>query len=502
LNSSVRGVNTLVEATVGRKLQHSTKRISRRTQRQMFLLALPVVDVLLLLAAFTTAYLIRFYLPLPIFRTGFPLRPDFYLRLVLVLTPLWIAIFWAYRLYDWNMLLGGTREYAAVFNACVGGAVLIALAQFADTQLVIARGWVGLATVLTFLFVITGRFALRRAAYAARRSGYLLSPALIIGGNTEARVLGQQLLAWPTSGINLLGFVDDEAPTGTRLASNLYVLGDLNRLDQLVRQYGIEELVLASSALSREQILTVFRKYGTLPDVNLRLSSGLFDLITTGLQINELASVPLIGINRVRLTRTDVLLKTILDIGLSLVVLVVLAPILLAIAVLVRLDSPGPVLYRRRVMGLNGEQFDALKFRTMRVDGGAILAASPELLDELATTHKIKDDPRITRLGLVLRRFSLDELPQLINVIKRDMSLVGPRMISPPELKNYGNWAMNLLTVRPGLTGLWQVSGRSDVSYEERVQLDMFYIRNYTVWLDLQLILRTVPVVLNGQGAY
>ena len=153
-------------------------------------------------------------------------------------------------------------------------------------------------------------------------------------------------------------------------------------------------------------------------------------------------------------------------------------------------------------MGLNGRQFDALKFRTMHIDGDAILAANPVLLDILASTHKIKDDPRITRIGLFLRRYSLDELPQLINVLKRDMSLVGPRIISPPELQQYGQWAMNLLTVRPGLTGLWQVSGRSDISYEDRVRLDMFYIRNYSIWLDLQLIVQTIPVVLGGRGAY
>jgi lipopolysaccharide/colanic/teichoic acid biosynthesis glycosyltransferase len=153
-------------------------------------------------------------------------------------------------------------------------------------------------------------------------------------------------------------------------------------------------------------------------------------------------------------------------------------------------------------MGLNRTQFDALKFRTMRIDGAAILAANPELMDELATTHKIRGDPRITRVGWVLRKYSLDELPQLFNVLKGEMSLVGPRMISPPELSAYGQWAVNLLTVRPGLTGLWQVSGRSDVPYEERVRLDMFYIRNYSIWLDLQLIFRTLPVVLSGKGAY
>lgn len=138
----------------------------------------------------------------------------------------------------------------------------------------------------------------------------------------------------------------------------------------------------------------------------------------------------------------------------------------------------------------------------MYVNGDEMLRNNPAAMEELATTHKIKNDPRITRVGYWLRKFSLDELPQFINILIGQMSLVGPRMISPPELEKYGQWGMNLLTVRPGLTGLWQVSGRSDVSYEERVRLDMLYIRNYNIWLDVQIVLRTIPVLLFGRGAY
>jgi exopolysaccharide biosynthesis polyprenyl glycosylphosphotransferase len=330
----------------------------------------------------------------------------------------------------------------------------------------------------------------------------LLSPAIIVGASDEARLLGEQLVSWPTSGLAVIGYVDDEHPAGTHLTSHLKVLGGLDQLDDFVQRYRIEEVILATSGLTRAAILSIFRKYGTSPDIHLRLSSGLFDIMTTGLVVKELASVPLIGVNRVRLSRTDQVLKAILDYAITLAGLAVLLPVLMLIGILVKLDSPGPVFYRRRVVGLHGKQFDALKFRTMHTNGDQILAANPALMDHLATTHKIKGDPRITRIGQILRKYSLDELPQLINVLRREMSLVGPRMISPPELKNYGQWAMNLLTVRPGLTGLWQVSGRSDVSYEERVRLDMFYIRNYSIWMDLHLIFRTLPVVLSGRGAY
>jgi lipopolysaccharide/colanic/teichoic acid biosynthesis glycosyltransferase len=160
------------------------------------------------------------------------------------------------------------------------------------------------------------------------------------------------------------------------------------------------------------------------------------------------------------------------------------------------------VIYRRRVMGVNGSMFDAFKFRTMAVNGDEILEANPALKAELAQNHKLKDDPRITRMGKLLRKTSMDELPQLVNVLRGEMSLVGPRMITQPEMEKYSRWDMNLLTVRPGITGLWQVSGRSDVSYDERVRMDMYYIRNWSIWLDLQLLLQTFPAVIKRRGAY
>ena len=153
-------------------------------------------------------------------------------------------------------------------------------------------------------------------------------------------------------------------------------------------------------------------------------------------------------------------------------------------------------------MGVNGRQFDAYKFRTMSPNGDEILERHPELKAELDENHKLLEDPRVTRMGQILRKTSLDELPQLFNVLRREMSLVGPRMISPLEMKKYDKWDMNLLTVRPGITGLWQVSGRSDISYAERVRLDMYYIRNWSIWLDIGLLLQTIPAVLRARGAY
>jgi exopolysaccharide biosynthesis polyprenyl glycosylphosphotransferase len=249
-------------------------------------------------------------------------------------------------------------------------------------------------------------------------------------------------------------------------------------------------------------MLEIFQRYGVNSGVNVRMSSGLYEIITTGLTVKEFAYVPLVGVNKVRLTGVDIFLKFLMDYLMAIPAMVVLVPIMFFIGVAIKLDSPGPVLHKRRVMGVNNKQFEALKFRTMYVNGDEILKSYPDRKAELKRNCKLKDDPRVTRVGKFLRKFSLDELPQLINVINRDMSVVGPRIIVPEEMENYSQWSINLLTVKPGLTGLWQVSGRSDVSYEERVRLDMHYIRNWSVWLDLQILWRTLPVVLKARGAY
>jgi lipopolysaccharide/colanic/teichoic acid biosynthesis glycosyltransferase len=199
---------------------------------------------------------------------------------------------------------------------------------------------------------------------------------------------------------------------------------------------------------------------------------------------------------------SDEHLCSLLDYVLACSAILVLSPILIALFCIVKLDSPGPVLYRRRVMGRSGSQFDAFKFRTMVVNGDEVLNAHPELKAEWLRDQKLKNDPRITRCGRWMRKLSLDELPQFFNVLLGQMSLVGPRMISPPELSNYGELASELLSVKPGITGIWQVSGRSDLRRNERIRLDIQYVRTRTWWLNIKLILMTIPAVLKGAGAY
>lgn len=496
-NQSVKSMSHLDE-----RLQRVARVLPTKHQWRIYSLVLLVSDGLLAGAAFLTAYLVRFRSELPVFQLDVVPELQFYFSLSMLLVTLWLGILALNGLYQRRNILGGTREYDLVFRSSSMGILVIIVAGFIRIDLVLARGWLLLAWVFSFIFIAFGRFMLRRVVYQLRSQGFFLSPAVIIGANDEGVSLAEQLLNWHTSGLYVIGFIDDNLPVGRPVYKNFANLGSTKELGRLIANRNLEEIIIATSALTRSDIVALFKEYGFEKNINLRLSSGLFELITTGLEVKELAFAPLVQVKHVRLTGMDLVYKTILDYTLTILLSVFILPLMGIIALLIYLDSPGPIVHRRRVMGLNGRQFDAFKFRTMYVNGDEILDQHADLKKELARNHKLKDDPRITNIGKLLRKTSLDELPQLFNVLLGDMSLVGPRMIAPDEMAKYDRWGLNLLTVRPGITGLWQVSGRSDVSYEERVNLDMRYIRHWTIWLDIFILIQTIPAVLLGRGAY
>ena len=484
-------------------VQRMIPKVARRRHWILFRVILLVLDLFMVLVAGWLAFFFRFELALPIFRLEVVPSRVFYEGVSAILSLLIPIVFAAQGLYSRPNLLGGTHEYSLVLRGVTICLFLVVIVGFFERALITARGWLLLTWLFVVVFIAFGRFAMRRVVYFLRSHGAFMTPTLIVGANSEGLSLARQLSGWPTSGLQVVGFVDEKLPSGTRLSNHHTVLGSVADLEKIIQQHDVKEMILATSAISsRERILDIFKRYGVADNVNIRLSSGLYEIITTGLTVREFASVPLVRVNKARLTGVDQVFKMLMDYALTIPAVMLLLPFLGLIALLIKLDSPGPILHRRRVMGVNGRQFDAFKFRTMHVNGDALLAARPDLQAELAKNHKLKHDPRVTRIGAILRRTSLDEVLQLLNVLRGEMSLVGPRMISPTEVEKYNQWGINLLTIRPGITGLWQVSGRSNITYEQRVQLDMYYIRNWSVWLDLQLLWQTIPAVIRGTGAY
>ncbi|MEZ4672704.1 MAG: sugar transferase [Caldilineaceae bacterium] len=493
-------------ATDSVHLQLLPRLVHQSVWKFAYQIALLISDSLMVLLGFALAYWLRFYGGIPVFQDVIP-SMEHYMRLVLILIPVWLGLFALLRLYDFNILLSGTTEYSRALNGCTSGMMIVVAASFIAPEFVIARAWLLMSWFFSTVLVCSNRWFLRRAAHALRQQGWFLTPALIVGTNAEAISLANQLRNSMYSGFIVLGFIEEKvdlpAEQRPRSIIGLPVIGSLDDMPKIVRERKVEEIVIATTALSREQLLGTTLQLSSMPGINMSLSSGLYEIFTTGMKIATRNAVPLMSINRLRLDPMETMLKGILDYSIVILGSLFLLPVLALLALAIKLDSPGPILYRRRVLGVGGKEFDAFKFRTMVTNGDEVLAQHPELLAELNATHKLKVDPRITRVGHLLRRTSLDELPQFINILLGQMSLVGPRMISPVEAEMYGPMRQNLLTVKPGLTGLWQVSGRSDLSYNDRVQLDMHYVRNYSIWLDLQILFfQTLPAVLKGSGAY
>ena len=476
--------------------------LSLETQRLIFRLILVVADVLALSIALRAGYWLRFDLGVTVSPEVVP-SALYYPHLIAFLIPAFVAAFAIFGLYHMEVLLGGVEEYSKVFHACTTVTMIVVILTFITPQFVVSRVWLISAWLLSFVNVIIARFVCRRLAYVARDRGYLLVPAVIVGTNQEAMTLAAELKNWRISGLRVLGFVACDSQAQPERADGLRVLGSVRNIQGIISEHAVVDLIVAITALSREELLRLCEDVNASEGVHLRLSSGLYELLTTGVTVSSMGTVPLVSLNKVRLEPQQIWVKTLLEYSLAFVGALLLSPVFVAIAALVKLDSHGPVIHRRRVLGVSGRQFDAFKFRTMYVNGDALLKERPELSAELQTNHKLKVDPRITRAGRWLRKYSLDELPQLFNVLMCQMSLVGPRIITAEEAAKYGRHKLNLLTVKPGITGFWQVNGRSDVSYEDRVNLDMYYIRNYSVWLDLQILfVQTLPAVIRGRGAY
>ena len=462
---------------------------------------LPILDAFFVGVSLALAYYLRFKNPWWPYYGNF--SAPFYSRMVFGLVPIWIGIFALYDLYNPDYLFGGPKEYSRIFNASTLGLMSVVLYSFLfrEMDVDISRGWLLTAWGLSISILTAHRFTFRRLVYGLRQRGLFRKRVVIVGANEEGEAIWQQFRIASQAGIDVIGFVDETRPLNS-LFKKVPILGRTSDLKKIVRQYNLDELIVAPSALPRETLLDIYRAFGTNGGATVRLSPGIFELYTTGVRVTEPGNVPLILLNKLRITGMEAFLKRTLDYALAIPGVIMLAPVFLLIAIAIKLDSPGPAIYRRRVVGVGGEEFDAFKFRTMRVDSDEYLEHHPELEREFKETGKIKSDPRITRVGHFLRKTSLDELPQLINIIRGEMSLVGPRMITCAEMEKFGKWQHNRTTVKPGLTGLWQVSGRSNLPYSERAKLDMYYIRNYTIWQDIKILISTVGVVLRGEGAY
>jgi Undecaprenyl-phosphate galactose phosphotransferase WbaP len=416
--------------------------------------------------------------------------------------PVFILIFQICNLYP-GVSLAPSEEFRHFYISSImahGGIIFSRFIEDAEFDAI------SVAFIISFFcstfILLTCRSIIHTLLYRTHLGGI---PAVIFGGGTLGRMLVDQLLHSKKAGY-VPALILDADPASGEAYQGIPILHDTGIGPEIVRRFNIKmAIVTIIPNLDKEgwnrlfhYSVSAFRYHVLIPGfvsaTNIWMSVRDFDGILGFVTSHKLKMPWNLGIKRFM----D--LSTAISIGL------VLSPLLLGIALLVKVSSPGPVLYGHTRLGLNGKHFKAYKFRSMVIDADvrlkALLASDPTAKAEWEANHKIKNDPRITKLGKFLRQTSLDEFPQLINIIKGEMSLVGPRPIVDDEVAKYGEDFSRIFSVKPGLSGLWQVSGRSDTDYAERVSFDTYYLQSWSVWLDLWVLYKTIGVVLKGKGAY
>ncbi len=469
--------------------------LSEGRRRQLRVLLAIVLDACTIAAAFVLAYLLRFYWEVVPASDAPPTRP--YLAILPGLLAGWIATFAAYGLYR-DRLSGFFDEALRVTSAVSVGTMALLAASFFYRQFSYSRLWIVFAWAISIVLVLGARGALRAAHRAVRARGIDVSHVLMVGTGTEARELVRALRERPELGQRPIAFVD---ASPAESCEDLPVVGRPEEVLAAVRRTGAHRVIIALPAEAREttmHVAAVCQEAG----VPFAIVPDLYTLIATGADVELVDRLPLLTLRGSPLVGWGRRLKDATDLMGALIGMIVTLPLFIIVAVLVVLDSPGPVFYRQKRIGKAGVPFYAWKFRTMVQRAEEHLTRDARLRDRFTSSYKLVDDPRVTRMGRWLRRTSLDELPQLLNVLKGEMSLVGPRPIVEAELRKYGPWERRLLCVRPGLTGMWQVLRHHEPDYAHRVSLDMYYIDHWSVGLDLKILLRTLPSVIAGRGAY
>jgi exopolysaccharide biosynthesis polyprenyl glycosylphosphotransferase len=425
--------------------------------------------------------------------------------LVFVATlPLWIIAAKLYGLYDRdarNADHSTVDELPSIFHF-VTVAVWLFFALSWTTGLT-DPNQIKLATF--WLLAITGITSFRVVArVVARRQPAYIQNAIIIGAGDVGQLMARKLLNHAEYGINPVGFVDSRPKERHDGLGDLALLGTLDDVPELVRRLDIERVIIAFSNESHTEMLHLVRSLKDL-EVQVDIVPRLYEIVGPRLNFTSVEGIPIVSIPALRLPRSSRLLKRMLDFTVALFTLIVMAPLFVLIALLIKLDSRGPILFSQERMGSRGAKFRIYKFRTMVQDADAKKASLSHLSKHAngdSRMFKIREDPRVTRVGRLLRRLSLDELPQLLNVLNGEMSLVGPRPLVLVEDEFVESWARRRLDLRPGITGAWQVLGRTDIPFEEMVKLDYLYVTNWTLAGDLRILARTIPAVFRSQDAY
>lgn len=465
-----------------------------------------IFDILIfLLSFFTTAIILKFKSGLTFSQI---LIPDSITILFAVFSiAIFLFIYQYNSLYKINIILTRAAHLTAIIHSIFYGFITIIVISF-----LIKSAWItdSRLTLLTFtiillLFSYVLRVEIYRRLYIGLKNKQFKRNLILVGGGKAGQLLATRLIFENAIGINILGFIDDNKKIGTPIVGNKSIIGNVAQIPFLVDKHEVDEILIVIDNITYERLLEILDTCKSL-DVSVRLASELFDVVVKKVSTEKYADFPVVDVSPRINNTVNILMKRFFDILSAGLGVVFLSPIFLSIAILIKLSSKGPILFYQTRIGKNGQSFQMYKFRSMFVGKGEDEERVKMMIEfmkketEDGVVEKVINAKRVTRIGQIIRKTSLDELPQLFNVIRGDMSLVGPRPCLPYEYENYAEWQKRRLSVIPGCTGVWQVAGRSNVSFKDSVVLDLYYINNMSPWLDMQILLKTFPVILFARG--
>ena len=462
---------------------------------------LHILDIVIIFSSFIISYLLRANFPYLFFADDYLPPIDEHVWLLLLTTTLWISLLKCNGSYEQYCLADMRNTALIVIRASLIGILLLCTILFISNTSDVSRVFVSLFVSITPVLLICCRFAMRMTLGQLRRWEVNCHNILIIGSGTRARTYAEKICKHSEWGLRIVGYVDDHPTEVDREILGEKIIGSFKDVPAIVEKYVIDEVLIAVPCQLYSHIQEIVQACEEV-GITITFVADLVDMTMAKAHFTLFHGIPLLTFSVTPTQQLQLLLKKGIDFFGSIILLLLLLPSFIVIPLLIKFTSPGPILYRQIRCGLNGRRFTMYKFRSMEVNADKKLEMLQISNEMSGPVFKISKDPRVTRLGYFLRRFSLDELPQLINVIKGEMSLVGPRPPLPKETVQYNGWQRRRLSVKPGLTCLWQVSGRNTLDFSQWMVLDLHYIDHWSLWLDLQILLRTIPAVIMGRGAY
>lgn len=417
------------------------------------------------------------------------------------LVPMWMLVFAAWGLYRGKNMGAGSLEYQSVVTATAITAGIAAAVLYL-TKSELSRGFFVLEFTAGLVLLLLGRLTVRRAVQVARAHGLLLNRIVLSGDIAHIEEIAAVITRETWLGYRIIGAVTPRVDARRVTPSGIPVIGHTDRLGAAVKSTGVEAVICTEGTFSRSQDFRRLAWDLENEQTQMIVVPAMTDVSAERLQVRPIAGLPLVHVEHPRSEAASRWGKRLFDLFGSTLLILLTSPIMLAVAIAVKLNDGGPVFFRQVRVGKDGKHFRCFKFRSMVVDAERLLTQLRSRNESDGVLFKMTKDPRITRVGHFIRRFSLDELPQLFNVFRGEMSLVGPRPALPSEVEQYEDHVRRRLDVRPGITGLWQVSGRSDLSWEETVRLDLYYVDNWSMMQDTLILLRTARAVGASAGAY